>query len=53
MIFPEITMENESITADTTVHTSCPQNPKLPNRLKYLDVVSNLLETCTIVIQNP
>lgn len=49
MIFPVTTTENERITADTIVHTSCPQNPKLPNLLKYLEVISNLLETYTIV----
>ena len=44
-----MTTENERITAATTVHTNCPQNPKLPNLLKYLEVFSNLFATYTIL----
>lgn len=48
VIFPVMTTENERITAETIVHTNCPQNPRLPNLLKYLDVFSNLFATYTI-----
>lgn len=37
--------ENDKMTAATAVQISWPQNPKVPNRLKYLDVLSNLFET--------
>lgn len=51
-IFPVTTLENERMTADTIVNTSCNQNPKLPRLLKDLEVFSNFLTTYTI-ITNP
>ena len=49
-IFPVAILENERMTADTIVNTSCNQNPKLPRLLKDLEVFSNFLTTYTTII---
>jgi len=43
---PVATAENVRIPAETIVHTSWDQNPRLPRFLKYCAVFSSFLLTC-------